>query len=104
MQVLAADIACAGGPLFPARRTSEAGVAAAVNALAVFVVVRAASHQAAAELFRNNLTIFPCDAVDVRVGLGGGIRARARKFSRWGKYFVWPGDALSPTKLVERVS
>lgn len=72
MQVLAADIAYAGGPLGHTRRTSEAGVADAVNALTVFVVLRAASHQAAAELFHNHLhfTIFPCDAVDVMPVLG----------------------------------
>lgn len=70
--MLAADIAYAGGPLGPAKRTSGAGVADAVNALTVFVVVRAASQQAAAELFHNHphSTIFPCDAVDVMPVLG----------------------------------
>ena len=68
----AADIAYAGGPLGPTKRTSEAGVANAVNEMTVFVVVRAASHQAAAELFHNHphFTIFPCDAVDVMPVLG----------------------------------
>jgi len=44
-----------------------------VNELTVFVVVRAASHEAAARLFvgHPHITLFPCDAVDVMPLLGG---------------------------------
>lgn len=69
----AADIVYGGGPLGPTKRTSESGIADAVNELTVFVVVRAASHEAAAQLFENHphFTIFPCDGVDVMPVLGG---------------------------------
>ncbi|MBR2535650.1 MAG: hypothetical protein IKE66_06210 [Hyphomicrobium sp.] len=62
-----------GGPLGPTKRTSEDGVADAVNEMTVFVVVRAASHDAAAKLFENHphFTIFPCDGVDVMPLLSG---------------------------------
>ena|SRR5690606_8392233 len=68
----AADIVYAGGPLGPTKRVSEDGVADVVNELTVFIVVRAPSHQAAAELFRGHphFTIFPCDSVDVMPLLG----------------------------------
>lgn len=61
-----------GGPLGATKRTSETGVADAVNELTVFVVVRASSHEAAARLFENHphFTIFPCDCVDVMPLLG----------------------------------
>jgi hypothetical protein len=61
-----------GGPLGPTKRTSETGVADAVNELTVFVVVRAPSHEAAAKLFEGHphFTIFPCDSVDVMPLLG----------------------------------
>lgn len=61
-----------GGPLGATRRASEAGVVDAVNELTVFVVVRAASHEAAAKLFvaHPHCTIFPCDHVDVMPLLG----------------------------------
>lgn len=67
-----ADIVYAGGPLGPTRRVSESGIADAVNELTVFVVVRAASHEAAAKLFENHphFTTFPCDGVDVMPVLG----------------------------------
>lgn len=69
----AADIVYQGGPLGPTKRTSESGITDVVNELTVFVVVRAPSHQAAAELFENHphFTIFPCDAVEVMPLLGG---------------------------------
>ncbi|MDP9422873.1 MAG: hypothetical protein M3Q19_08580 [Pseudomonadota bacterium] len=65
-----------GGPLGPTKRTSRDGVADAVNELTVFVVVRAASHEAAAKMFEGHphFTIFPCDCVDVMpllVGVDG---------------------------------
>jgi hypothetical protein len=61
-----------GGPLGPTKRTSPEGVADVVNELTVFVVVRAASHEAAARLFEGHphFTIFPCDSVDVMPLLG----------------------------------
>lgn len=61
-----------GGPLGPTKRTSPAGIADVVNELTVFVVVRAPSHQAAAEMFAGHphFTIFPCDSVDVMPLLG----------------------------------
>ena len=56
-----------GGPLGPTKRTSPDGIADVVNELTVFIVVRASSHQAAAELFQHHphFTLFPCDSVDV---------------------------------------
>ncbi len=65
-------IVYAGGPLGPTKRTTEAGVADVVNELTVFVVVRAASHEEAAEMFEGHphFTIFPCDGVDVMPLLG----------------------------------
>ena len=61
-----------GGPLGPTKRTSHEGVADVVNELTVFVVVRAASHQEVAEMFKGHphFTIFPCDGVDVMPLLG----------------------------------
>ncbi len=66
------SIVYAGGPLGPTKRTSETGVADVVNELTVFVVVRAASHEAAAKLFEAHphFTIFPCDGVEVMPLLG----------------------------------
>ncbi len=66
-------IVYAGGPLGPAKRISEAGVEDVANELTVFVVVRAASHEAAARLFENHphVTIFPCDGVEVMPLLAG---------------------------------
>lgn len=68
----AADIVYMGGPLGPTRRVSEAGVVDAVNELTAFVVVRAASLEAAANLFHNHphFAFFPCDGVDVMPVLG----------------------------------
>jgi hypothetical protein len=65
-------IVYAGAGLGPTKRTTEAGVADVVNELTVFMVVRAASHEAAARLFENHphFTIFPCDGVDVMPLLG----------------------------------
>ena len=67
------DIVYMGGPLGPTKRTSPDGVADVVNELTVFVVVRAASHEAAARLFEDHphFTIFPCDCVDVMPLLSG---------------------------------
>ncbi len=62
-----------GGPLGPTKRTTRDGVEDAVNQLTVFVVVRAPSHEAAAQMFEGHphMAIFPCDAVDVMPLLGG---------------------------------
>jgi hypothetical protein len=48
-------------------------VADVVNELTVFVVVRAASHEAAAKLFESHphFMIFSCNCVDVMPLLGG---------------------------------
>lgn len=66
------SIVYAGGPLGPTRRVTRRGVARAVNEMTVFVVVRAASHEAAARLFEGHphMTIFPCHAVEVMPLLG----------------------------------
>jgi hypothetical protein len=66
------SIVYTGGPLGNTKRTSENGIADAVNELTVFVVVRAPSHEAAAKLFEGHphFTIFPCDCVDVMPLLG----------------------------------
>ena len=56
-----------GGPLGGAKRTSRDGVADVANELAVFIVVRASSHEAAAKMFEHHphFTIFPGDAGEV---------------------------------------
>ena|ERR1700683_747974 len=56
-----------GGPLGKTKRVSRDGVADISNALAVFMVVRAPSHDAAAKLFEGHphVTIFPGEAVEV---------------------------------------
>jgi hypothetical protein len=56
-----------GGPLGKTKRVSRDGVVDAANALAVFIVVRAASHEAAAKMFEGHphFTIFPGEAVEV---------------------------------------
>ena len=61
-----------GGPLGNTKRTWRDGVADVVNELTAFIVLRAASHEAAATLFEDHphFMIFPCDAVDVMPLLG----------------------------------
>jgi hypothetical protein len=56
-----------GRPLGGTKRVSPEGVADVSNALTVFVVVRAASHEAAARMFEGHphFTIFPGDAIEV---------------------------------------
>ena len=68
----AADIVYGGGPLGPTRRATPEGVTTIVNELTVFMVIRAASHQAAAELVKDHphITHFPCDAAEVMPILG----------------------------------
>jgi hypothetical protein len=61
-----------GGPLGKTLRVTDDGTAKAVNELTAFVVVRAASLQAAAQMFEGHphMSIFPCHAVDVMPLLG----------------------------------
>jgi hypothetical protein len=56
-----------GGPLGKTKKISQQGVADISNNLSGFVVVRAASHDAAAKLFENHphFSIFPGDGVEV---------------------------------------
>ncbi|MEQ1709235.1 MAG: hypothetical protein ABL864_12980 [Terricaulis sp.] len=62
-----AAIVNAGGPLGKTKRASRDGVADGANELAVFMIVRAPSHEAAAKLFEGHphFTIFPGEAVEV---------------------------------------
>lgn len=61
-----------GGPLGPTKRMSENGMEDAVNEMTAFVVVRAASHEAAAKMFEDHphFTIFPCHCVEIMPLLG----------------------------------
>lgn len=56
-----------GGPLGKTKRVSGDGVADVSNDLAVYLVVRASSHEAAAKMFESHphFTIFPGEAVEV---------------------------------------
>ena len=56
-----------GGPLGKTRRIDANGVTEVSNALTGFTVVRAASQEAAAELFKNHphFAIFPGEAIEV---------------------------------------
>lgn len=56
-----------GGPLGKTKRVSRAGVADVSNEMSGFVVVRAASHDAAAKLFENHphFSIFPGEGVEI---------------------------------------
>ncbi|HEX4051458.1 MAG TPA: hypothetical protein VHY19_11330 [Steroidobacteraceae bacterium] len=56
-----------GGPLGKTKRISREGIADTRNNLAAYVLVRADSHQAAAQLFEGHphFSIFPGDAVEV---------------------------------------
>lgn len=62
-----------GGPLGPTKRIGVDGaVTDIVNLLTVFMVVRAASHEAAVRLFDDHphMSIFVCDGVEVMPLLG----------------------------------
>ena len=61
------SIVHAGGPVGATKRVSPEGVADLSNALPVFVVVRAASHETAARMFEGHphFTIFPGAAIEV---------------------------------------
>jgi YCII-related domain len=56
-----------GGPLGKTKKTSQSGIDDTSNHLGAFMVVRAASHEAAAELFRQHphFSIFPGDCVEI---------------------------------------
>jgi hypothetical protein len=56
-----------GGPLGKTKRVSEDGIEDVSNALAVYTVVRAETHAAAAKLFEGHphFTIFPGEAVEI---------------------------------------
>jgi hypothetical protein len=60
-------IADPGGPLGKTKRISGDGVADVSNELAVFLTVRAPSHEAAARMFEGHphFAIFPGEAVEV---------------------------------------
>jgi hypothetical protein len=56
-----------GGPLGSTKKVSASGIADAANELGAFTVVRAESHQAAAQMFEKHphFTIFPGDSVEI---------------------------------------
>jgi len=56
-----------GGPLGKTKKVTEDGIEDVSNELAVFTLVRAESHEAAAKLFENHphFTIFPGESVEV---------------------------------------
>jgi hypothetical protein len=56
-----------GAPLGKTKRVSAAGVADVRNAMAVYMVVRAESHEAAAQMFADHphFTMFPGEAIEV---------------------------------------
>ena len=67
MKVHQAVIVDSGGPLGKTKRTDRQGVSDTHNNLAGYVIVRADSHEAAAQMFRDHphFTIFPGDAVEI---------------------------------------
>lgn len=56
-----------GGPLGKTKRVSAKEIEDVTNQLGAFVVVRAASHEAAARMFENHphFTIFPGEAIEI---------------------------------------
>jgi hypothetical protein len=56
-----------GGPLGKTKKVSHSGIADISNNLSGFVMVRAASHEAAANMFESHphFTIFPGEGVEV---------------------------------------
>jgi hypothetical protein len=63
----AAAVVDTGGPLGKTRKASKAGVSDIKNLVAGYVVIEAASHEAAARLFEGHphFAIFPGDSVEV---------------------------------------
>jgi len=77
MQRHQAAVAAMGGPLGKTMKITERGIEDVSNQMSAFMVVRAESHVAAAQLFENHphFTIFPGDSVEVMPVLpipGGG--------------------------------
>jgi hypothetical protein len=62
-----AAIATMGGPLGKTKKISEGGIEDVSNEMTAFVVVRAASHEAAAKLFEKHphFALFPGEAIEV---------------------------------------
>jgi hypothetical protein len=56
-----------GGPLGKTKKITERGIADVSNEMGAYMVIRADSHQAAAQLFENHphFTIFPGESVEV---------------------------------------
>jgi hypothetical protein len=56
-----------GAPLGKTKRASEKGLGDIKNSMTGYVIVKAASHEAAAKLFENHphFTIFPGDSVEI---------------------------------------
>jgi hypothetical protein len=67
MQQHQAAVVQMGGPLGKTKRIGPEGISDTSNALSAFVVVRAASHEAAAKMFENHphFTAFPGESVEV---------------------------------------
>jgi hypothetical protein len=63
----AAQIVDAGGPLGKTKKACKAGVSDTQNNVAGYIVVEAASHEAAAKMFEGHphFAIFPGDGVEV---------------------------------------
>lgn len=62
-----ASVVSGGGPLGKTKAVSPRGIADTSNGLSAFVIVRAASHEAAAKMFENHphFAIFPGEGVEV---------------------------------------
>lgn len=67
MQTHQAQIVDSGGPLGKTKRASVTGIGDITNAMAGYVIVRAETHDEAAQLFDNHphFAIFPGDGVEV---------------------------------------
>jgi len=63
----ATQVVDSGGPLGRTKKTSKAGVSDSQNAVGGYVIVEAASHEAAAKLFEGHphFAIFPGDSVEI---------------------------------------
>jgi hypothetical protein len=60
-------VAGARGPLGKTKKVSQSGIEDISNQMGAFVVVRAASHEAAARMFENHphFAIFPGDSIEI---------------------------------------
>ena len=67
----AAQIIDSGGPLGKTKKASKAGISDTRNNVCGYVVIEAASHDAAVKMFEGHphFTIFPGDSVEVMEGL-----------------------------------